>query len=112
MGSDPDYRFSLDNERTIVAWIRTESALLAGALVLHQLRGVLQLGRANGWIAACLALMAALLGANAYMRWRRNEIAMRHGLPLPPSRLGLTLAACVALVCIEAAVAMLLDGGI
>ena len=30
-GSEPDYRFSLANERTFLAWIRTSLALLAGA---------------------------------------------------------------------------------
>lgn len=30
VGSDPDYRFSLANERTFLAWIRTALGLLAG----------------------------------------------------------------------------------
>lgn len=38
-GKDPDYRFSLANERTFPAWIRTALAILAGALLLHQLAG-------------------------------------------------------------------------
>jgi putative membrane protein len=30
--SDPDYRFSLANERTFLAWIRTALALVAGGV--------------------------------------------------------------------------------
>lgn len=29
-GTEPDYRFTLANERTFLAWIRTALALLAG----------------------------------------------------------------------------------
>ncbi|MGL9725147.1 YidH family protein [Sodalis sp. (in: enterobacteria)] len=35
-GKRPDYRFSLANERTFLAWIRTALALLAGAVGLEQ----------------------------------------------------------------------------
>jgi hypothetical protein len=35
-GTDPDYRFSLANERTFLAWIRTALAILAGAVLLKQ----------------------------------------------------------------------------
>ncbi|GAM70385.1 inner membrane protein [Vibrio sp. JCM 19236] len=36
-GEAPDYRFSLANERTYLAWIRTALALLAGAIAVDQL---------------------------------------------------------------------------
>ena len=35
-GKEPDYRFSLANERTFLAWIRTALALLAGGVLLDQ----------------------------------------------------------------------------
>ena len=35
-GSDPDYRYSLANERTFLAWIRSALALLAAGLLLDQ----------------------------------------------------------------------------
>lgn len=34
VGSDPDYRFTLANERTFLAWIRTALAPVAGAVAL------------------------------------------------------------------------------
>ena len=37
VGSDPDYRFTLANERTFLAWLRTGLALVAGAVALASL---------------------------------------------------------------------------
>uniref|UniRef100_UPI0021F2A03F DUF202 domain-containing protein n=1 Tax=Mycolicibacterium gadium TaxID=1794 RepID=UPI0021F2A03F len=37
VGSDPDYRFTLANEWTFLAWLRTGLALLAGAVALASL---------------------------------------------------------------------------
>jgi len=34
---DPDYRFTLANERTFLAWIRTALALIAGGVAVVQL---------------------------------------------------------------------------
>src|SRR5437764_254043 len=36
-GEDPDYRYSLANERTYLAWSRTALSLLAGAVAVEQL---------------------------------------------------------------------------
>lgn len=36
LGKDPDYRLTLANERTFLAWFRTALALLGGGLILHQ----------------------------------------------------------------------------
>ena len=37
VGEEPDYRFTLANERTFLAWIRTALALIAGGVALVQL---------------------------------------------------------------------------
>nr|WP_207954711.1 DUF202 domain-containing protein [Saccharopolyspora elongata] len=34
---EPDYRFTLANERNFPAWLRTSLALVAGAVALNQL---------------------------------------------------------------------------
>jgi putative membrane protein len=96
-GAEPDHRFSLANERTFLAWIRTGLALLAGGVLLHQFSTeltphVLVLG-----LAVLLGALSALLSVLAYWRWRANEIAMRLGEPLP-STLAVPLLASAALV--------------
>ncbi|UUX95951.1 YidH family protein [Aquabacterium sp. J223] len=91
-GQEPDYRFSLANERTFLAWIRTALALVAGAVVLEQLAVHLTPRPVLVGLSASLALLAALLCGLAYRRWRANEIAMRHGQPLPHDRVGLLLS--------------------
>ncbi|PPL18849.1 MULTISPECIES: YidH family protein [Microterricola] len=86
-GEEPDYRFTLANERTFLAWIRTALALLAGGVLLHQFSHAL----GPRWVVVALAVVLALIGAVlsviAYTRWRANEIAMRTGKPLPFSLL-------------------------
>lgn len=82
-GKEPDYRFSLANERTFLAWIRTALALLAGGVLLEQFASRLGPHSVLVAIAVALAVLAAALCAAAYARWRGNEIAMRHGRPLP-----------------------------
>lgn len=82
-GSDPDYRFSLANERTFLAWIRTALAILAGGVLLEQFSTKI----GPHWIvvalAVILAVLSAVLAGISYVRWRANEIAMRHGRRLP-----------------------------
>ena len=82
-GADPDYRFSLANERTFLAWIRTALALLAGGVLLHQFATKMTPRAAVSILALALAGSAALLSVMAYWRWRANEIAMRHSRSLP-----------------------------
>ncbi len=105
-GKDPDYRFSLANERTFLAWIRTALALLAGGVVLEQFASKLATPPVLLVLAVCLALLSGLLCAAAYARWRGNEIAMRHGRGLPASLVIPVLAA--GTVGVSAAIAVLL----
>ena len=82
-GSDPDYRFSLANERTFLAWIRTSLGLLAGAVaVLTLLDDVGQPGvrQATGGVLLLLALLVPVL---SYRRWSRTERVLRTGGSLP-----------------------------
>lgn len=82
-GQEPDYRFSLANERTFLAWIRTALGLLAGGVLLDQLSTHLQPRWAVLALVTGLCALATALCAMAYVHWRANEIAMRHGLRLP-----------------------------
>ncbi|MET8248944.1 DUF202 domain-containing protein [Streptomyces sp. NPDC005202] len=90
-GEEPDYRFSLANERTFLAWIRTALALMAGAVGFDQLAPGLAPAPVRTALGVVLALGGAVLGATAYRRWARNEQAMRKSAPLPHTRLLIAL---------------------
>jgi putative membrane protein len=82
-GEDPDYRFTLANERTFLAWIRTSLALLAGAVAVAQILPPFVVPGARTTLAALLAVAGLAVAASAYRRWARNEEAMRHHRSLP-----------------------------
>ncbi|MFT3818982.1 MAG: DUF202 domain-containing protein [Rubrivivax sp.] len=98
LGEDPDYRFSLANERTFLAWIRTALAILAGAIVLHQFAGGLGSRRLLDPLSGALCVLAGSIGGGAYFRWRGNELAMRLKQSLPRAGLIAWLAVLVALL--------------
>jgi putative membrane protein len=82
-GADPDYRFSLANERTFLAWVRTALAILGGAILLHQVQSNIRPGGISSLAGAGAAVVSGILGAAAYYRWRANEMAMRNAQSLP-----------------------------
>lgn len=105
-GTDPDYRFTLANERTFLAWIRTALALMAaGVAVIRFVPGLALMRHTLGFL---LIGLGGFLAAVAYRDWQRNERAMRLGRQLPRSfvpRLvagSLVLAALVALALVIA----------
>ncbi|MER0444754.1 DUF202 domain-containing protein [Streptomyces sp. NPDC006660] len=102
-GDTPDYRFSLANERTFLAWIRTSLALVGGGFAVDQFLPGLRWGVR---VALALALLASgvLCALRAVNHWVRCERAMRRGEDLPVSRFPTVLGLAVALV----AVAMVL----
>ncbi|MET4157536.1 DUF202 domain-containing protein [Agromyces sp. PvR057] len=81
-GQDPDYRFTLANERTFLAWVRTAFALLAGGVLLFEFAQSIGPRILVLILALGLAVAAALLGGLSYVRWRANEIAIRNDRPL------------------------------
>jgi putative membrane protein len=100
-GEDPDYRFTLANERTFLAWVRTALALLAGAVAVAQIIPPFAVPGARTALAALLAVSGCAVAASAYRRWARNERAMRHrqSLPHTPAFAIFAVALCgVALV--------------
>jgi putative membrane protein len=106
VGTDPDYRFTLANERTFLAWIRTALALAAGGLgaitILDDFTGDEVLG-------VGLLALSFLTAATAYRRWALNEQAMRLDQPLPGSRLPMLMATGVAVIAVVATVLFVVD---
>jgi putative membrane protein len=95
---EPDYRFTLANERTYLAYLRTALACYAGGLSAVQFLDV-DGGRAlPKVIGVVLVLAGMVVTAGAWQRWRQNMAAMRRGAPLPASRLPLILATTIGLV--------------
>lgn len=76
-GKDPDYRFTLANERTFLAWIRTALAFMAAAIGIDQLTPNLASSGARTLLVVIFGLTAAILSGYAYRRWCGNERAMR-----------------------------------
>lgn len=100
-GSDPDYRFTLANERTFLAWVRTALALAAGGLGAASLLDDFSGGELLG---IGLLVLSFVTSSASYRRWALSETAMRHDRPLPPSRLPLILAIGVAVIVVAAAI--------
>jgi len=105
-GEEPDYRFSLANERTFLAWIRTALGMLAGGVMLEQFAPTLGPSGVVVSLAIAFCGLATVLCSLAYVRWRANEIAMRHSRRLP-STMAIPLIALMTLG-ISAAIVFLL----
>ncbi|HTH88440.1 YidH family protein [Mycobacterium sp.] len=93
---EPDYRFTLANERTFLAWQRTALGLLAAAVAVVQLVPELSIAGARHVLGIILGLLAILTAGMGILRWQQVDRAMRRDLPLPrhptPVYLGIGLA--------------------
>jgi len=108
VGRTPDYRFSLANERTFLAWIRTGLALIAGGLACAQFLPPLPIDHLREVIAIALLVLGALVALRAVDHWARTERAMRLGVELPGSKFPAILAIAVALGALLLVVAVLI----
>lgn len=105
---EPDYRFTLANERTFLAWIRTALGLVAGGVVVHQLIEPLQNSAARMVISLGCVVMAIMVAGIAYFHWRSVQTAMRRSEPLPGSLLVPLLAAGTCVIAVVALVVVVL----
>lgn len=94
-GSEPDPRFTLANERTFLAWIRTALAVVATAVATDTLMVDEWPGAARKVVVVVLLVAGCAISAGAGLRWLRVERALRHDAPLPLSPLAPLLAAAV-----------------
>jgi inner membrane protein YidH len=92
VGEEPDPRFSLANERTFLAWIRTSLALSAAGVALE----AVDVPIAGGLRLACTLLLVGLgvlAPVQAWWGWAASERAVRCRRPLPSPLLSPLIAA-------------------
>ena len=106
-GTDPDYRFTLANERTFLAWIRTALAMMAaGVAVIRFVPGLTLMRHALGFL---LIGLGGFLSWMAFHDWQRNQRAMRLGLRLPQSSVPRLVAASLVLASLAALALVVAD---
>jgi putative membrane protein len=108
VGEEPDVRFTLANERTYLAWIRTSLALIGGGLAAGQL---LEFRSEVARLAVALPpiLLGAVLALTSYRRWEANQRALRLGEPLPTGGPPRLLAGGIGAVAVVVAVIVVVD---
>lgn len=97
---EPDYRFTLANERTFLAWLRTALALLAAAVAVVQLVPEFAFPGARHIVGGLLVALALITAGAGLRRWELVDHAIRRGLPLPRHRTPQVLAAGLILVAV------------
>lgn len=108
-GQEPDPRFSLANERTFLAWVRTALALVAAAAAVDALPLPLP-ETVQNLLAAFLGLSALVTSVAAWRGWARTERAMREGSALPGNPAMLVVLVTVAVAAVVLGVASLTGG--
>lgn len=109
-GEAPDYRFSLANERTFLAWIRTALGFLAAGVGLDQLAPEFATPLIRQVLALLLCLFAGGLAIYGYLRWLQNEKAMRLKDDLPYTRSLLTISVVLLVVAVVVIGLVLYEG--
>lgn len=80
---EPDYRFTLANERTFLAWQRTSLGLLAAAVAVVQFMPELAVPGLRHVLGIVVGAMAILTAVAGLRRWGQVDRAMRYDQPLP-----------------------------
>lgn len=80
---EPDYRFTLANERTFLAWQRTSLGLLAAAVAVVQFMPELTVPGLRHILGVAVGIMAILTAVAGLHRWAQVDRAMRRDEPLP-----------------------------
>ena len=96
-----DHRFTLANERTFLAWLRTALALLAAGVAVVQLVPEFGVAGSRQVVGITLAALGVWVAVAGMLRWRRVQVAMERDDDLPRSRM---LGSALALLGVAVAV--------
>ena len=109
-GTEPDARYTFANERTFLAWSRTSLALVVGGLAIAQLLPPFPgIPWGRHVIGTPLILLGCAVSVISYLEWKASQRALRHGQPLPRSRLPQILAIAITVIGLIAAALALLS---
>ncbi|RSM83920.1 DUF202 domain-containing protein [Kibdelosporangium aridum] len=105
VGDEPDPRFSLANERTFLAWLRTSIALMAAGIGFAALGPT---GNALDLAVSCALLVTGIAcSLSAFQHWMACERALRLGDPLPSPWMAAILGVGLAVTGVLAALLVL-----
>ncbi|QCB49436.1 DUF202 domain-containing protein [Rhodococcus sp. PAMC28707] len=103
-GKDPDPRFTLANERTYLAWIRTATAFVASGVGLEAFGADILPSTTRSALAALLLIGGALITVTSFFHWISSERALRaeRTLPIPlmAPAVGVILVICATVLVI------------
>ncbi len=100
--AEPDIRFTLANERTFLAWVRTAIGLIAAGAAVFQ---ILDDSRATTALALVLLTAGALAGCAGFAHFRAADQAIRSGGSLPTSTIMAVVMTVAVVLAAAAAVA-------
>ena len=101
---EPDYRFTLANERTFLAWQRTALGLLAATVALLQLVPGPAVQGMQYILSMVLGMLAIVTTGAGLLRWRQVDRAIRCSERLPHNRTPALLASSLAALGLVASV--------
>ncbi|MGE2735897.1 YidH family protein [Mycolicibacterium vaccae] len=103
---EPDYRFTLANERTFLAWIRTALALIAAGIAVVQFLPSFGIPGVRHALSLTLTAAGGLLAILAVRRWQQVQSAMRRGDDLPATRVPVLLGGTLLVLTVAVLVVM------
>ncbi|MDG4667475.1 DUF202 domain-containing protein [Mycobacterium sp. 236(2023)] len=108
---EPDYRFTLANERTFLAWQRTALGLLAAAVAVAHFLPELGLPGLRHALGAAVGVLAVLTAGVGLHRWHQVDHAMRRDRPLPRTSTPLYLTLGLVLIGLATLTLVVATGG-
>ncbi len=106
---EPDYRFTLANERTLLAWVRTALALDAAGLGVVRFAPPLAIPGGRELVGGLLILLGAATAWSGYRRFLATDRAIRAGNPIPAHAAPRVLAAALAAISLVVLVLLVAD---